>query len=241
MQISISTMTLSLCGALLMSACATVETDPDDTDDTSNHTDEVEFPEGIYTHKMMKSTGENQFASLAYECPSCTFEQHQAIDPPEGWTKGPTQVATFTSGELRSTPSFDGVPDAVDFIPDMPGAEYELIAKTLDGTLLEMGQGAVMVQARVMRDTLLTFAAGTRVHELTDPEDHIFVLFAYDVDPQHPDIPDFNEADVLGDFSGPSGWVYSTRMLDEDLVLDTPEIATVLAIRGDSTSTWQMR
>ena len=35
----------------------------------------------------------------------------------------------------------------------------------------------------VMRDTRLSFAAGTRVHELTDTEGRVFVLFAHGVDP----------------------------------------------------------
>jgi len=229
--------TLRLLGTLLVAACS----NPQDSDDTSNHTGDIEFPEGVYTHKMMKNTGENQFAALAYECPDCTFQQHLAIDPPEGWSKGPTQVATFSSGELRSTPDLEGVPDAMDFVPEVPGEEYGLIAKTLDGTLVEMGQGGAIARVRVMRDTLFTYSAGTRVHELTDPDGNLFVLFAYGVDPKIPVIPDFNEEDVLGDFSGPTDWVYSTRILDEELLLDTPEVATVLAIRSGTPSTWEMR
>ena len=29
----------------------------------------------VFTHKMMKATGENPYASLGYECRKCTFEQ----------------------------------------------------------------------------------------------------------------------------------------------------------------------
>ena len=47
--------------------------------------------------------------------------------------------------------------------------------------------------------------------------------------------------DALADFSGPTNWNYSTRLLDEELVLDTPETATVLAIRAEGTSSWQRR
>ena len=198
-------------------------------------------PPPAFTHKMMKRTGENMFASLAYECPPCTFEQHGAIVPPDGWTKGPSQVAVFSSGELRSTPSFDGVPESMDFIAEVPGNEYVLIAKNLDATIVANGPDGLVVKAQVMRDTLFRYSAGQRVHELTDPDGNVFVLFAYDVDPTNVVIPDFQDADVLGDFSGPEGWVYSSRILDEELLLDTPEIATVLAIRGQTVSTWEMR
>ena len=36
-----------------------------------------------------------------------------------------------------------------------------------------------------------------------------------------------------------TGGGYSTRVLDEELALDTPEVVTVLAIRTDVTSSWQ--
>ena len=189
----------------------------------------------------MKSSGENRFASLAYECPECTFEQHQAISTPSGWTKGPTQVAVFSSGELRSTPSFDGVPDAVDFVEELPGNEYKLIAKNLDGIIIEASSAGLVVQAQVMRDTLLRYSVGRRVHELTNPEGQVFVLFAYEVDPVNTIIPDFDDAEFLGDFVEPEGWTYTSRVLEKELLLDTPDIATVLAIRGQIDSTWEMR
>ena len=193
-----------------------------------------------YTHKMRKPTGENLFASLAYECSQCTVEQHAAIEVPEGWTKGPVQQI-LSDGELRSTPSFEGVPDAMDFVEEVPGNEYILIAKNLDGEILETGENGVVVRAQVMRDTVLRFPTDSRVHELTDPEGDVYVLFAHGVDPDALDDIDFQAVDALGDFSGPEGWTYTTRVLDDELALDTPDIATVLAIRGETTSTWEKR
>ena len=229
---------LCLFGGFILSACST---EPFDSADTSVDYDPPEYPDGNFTHKMMKNTDENAFAALAYECPDCTIEQHLAIKPPEGWTKGPPQVAVFSSGEMRSTPSFEGIPDTMDFVPEIPGEEYGLIAKTLSGVIVETGQNGVIVQAQVMRDTLFRYAMGSRVHELTDPNGNVFVLFAYGVDPTNVMIPDFEDADVLGEFSSPTGWTYSTRVLDEELLLDTPDIATVLAIRDGTTSTWERR
>ena len=217
-------------------ADASPMTDTDEMSDASTPT-----PEPVFTHKMMKATGENMFASLAYECPQCTFAQQQAIVAPEGWTKGPTQVAVFTSGEMRSRPSFDGVPDAVDFLPEVPGDEYQLIAKNLDATIVERGASGIVVIAQVMRDTLFRFEAGLRVHELTDPEGNVFVLFAYGVDPADPTLPDIQDPNLLDDFTAPEGWTYGSRLLEEELLLDTPDIAQVLAIRGQQDSTWEMR
>ena len=197
-------------------------------------------PELRFTHKMFKSTGENMFSTLGYECFECTFEQFLAIDPPEGWSKGPTQVV-LPVGELRSRPSFEGVPDAVDFVPEIPGAEYVLIVKNIDARFVETGPNGIIVEAQVMRDTVLRFAAGQRVHELTAPDGGIFTLFAYEVDPRNVNPPDFQAADGLGDFAGPEGWIYSSRILEEEMALDTPETATVLAIRGGTQSGWQKR
>jgi len=69
----------------------------------------------------------------------------------------------------------------------------------------------------------------------------VFVLIAYGVDPEDVVIPDFDREDALGDFSAPDGWEYSSRVLSEELTLDNPDIATVLAIRADIDSTWERR
>ena len=198
-------------------------------------------PQRAFTHKMMKRTGENMFAMLGYECDTCSFEQHAAIVARQGWTKGPTQVSAFTSGELRSRPTFEGVPDAMDFVEEVPGDEYKLIVKTLSGELVERGADGVVARTEVMRDTRFTYAAGRRVHELTSPGGEVFVLFAFQFDPSNAVIPDFEDPEALGDFGAPDGWNYSSRVLDEELVLDTPQTATVLAIRKQIDSTWQLR
>ena len=227
--------------ALLLTACTATEvSDSEDTGTSADGADAQGNLMASYTHKMLKNTDENMFSALAYECDECSFEQFAAIDPPEGWSKGPTQLILIT-GEIRSTPSVEGAADSMDFVSEIPGNEYKLIAKTLDGKLIEAGANGLMVETQVMRDTILRFAAGSRVHELTDPEENTFVLFAYGIDPATLESPEFQDADALADFSGPEGWSYSTRILEEELALDTPDIATVLAIRGEVTSTWQKR
>ena len=221
----------------MVAACAASDTETADTGATSK----AESIKPVFTHKMMKGTGENTFASLGYECDECTFEQHMAIEPPTGWTKGPSQVGVFSSGQMRSRPSFDGVPDAMDFVAEVPGKEYELIVKNLNAEFVGQAAGGIVVKAHVMRDTLLRFDAGRRVHEVTDPDGDVFVLFAHGVDPKNPAIPDFQDPKVLGDFTPPTGWSYSSRILSGDLLLDCPDTTHVLAFRGKTDTTWELR
>ena len=202
--------------------------------------------QSIFTHKMIKNTGESPFASLAYECRECTFEQWASIDPPEGWTKGPAQVAVFSEqhSTMRSYPSVEGHPDAVDFLDDVPGNEYKVIAITLNGRLVGRGSDGIVAEVKVQRDTRLVFTAGMRVHELTDPEGNVFVLFVHHVDSGDWQDADFQSADALSYFAAPDGWTYATRILEEELALDSDNsegVVTVLAIRGAINSTWERR
>ena len=83
-----------------------------------------------------------------------------------------------------------------------------------------------------------------RVHELTDPEGGVFVLFAHHVDAGDLQGADFQSEDALSYLTAPTGWTYATRTLDEDLALDSNDhdgVVTVLAIRGAVNSTWEKR
>ena len=223
----------------------------------STGTEDAE-PQTVFTHKMMKQVpGEGQGAQFAFECQSCSFEQWLSIEPPPGWERGPAQIAVMDSGNLRSRPSLEQVQaewpgieeedfdDSWDFLEEVPGNEYELIAVNLGIDNFEISPPNVYVVTRVIRDTDLTFDANRRVHEITNGDGDVFVLFAYGVDPVDPVIPDFQDPEVLGDLTLPAGWTYSTRLLEEELVLDSEDIATVLAIRPlggqGQTSTWEKR
>ena len=145
---------------------------------------------------------------------------------------------------LRSTPSVEGHPDTVDFLDDMPGNEYKIIARPLDGILIESRPSGLVVEVQVMRDTLLVFNPGMRVHELTNPEGNVFVLFAHHVDPDNLQEIDFQDADSMAYLTAPEGWTYSTRILDEELALDSDNsdgVVSVLAIRDGVNSTWEKR
>lgn len=196
--------------------------------------------ESSFTLKLLRNTGENPFAVLAYECQACSFAQHAAIEPPPGWTKAPAQVI-LPIAELGSRPSFEGVPSSMDFVSEIPGDDFTLIARTLDGRIVEIGENGIMAAVRVMRDTSFLFPAGTRVHELTDPEGNIFVLFAYQVESEDFTSPNFQDANALVNDPQPAGWTYSTRILEDDLRMDPGGVATVLAIRAGVESTWELR
>ena len=208
--------------------------------DSDSDNDPLAGMQSGFTHKMMRATGENPFAQLGYECSECSWEQVDAIVPPPGWTKGPKQVLIPT-GEMRSRPSFEGVPDSVDFVPEIPGNEYVLIVKNLDGRIVEIGDMGIVVVAQVIRDTLLRFPPTALVHELTDPDGNVFVLIAHSIDPDDPDRVNFLDADALSYLSPPQGWTYETRILTEELLLDANGSAEVLAIRGANDSTWEKR
>ena len=105
-----------------------------------------------------------------------------------------------------------------------------------------------MLRADVERNTLLRFDAGRRVHELRDPTGQVYVLIAYQIDAEDRVVPEFQDADVLGNFfSDPdavaaSGWRLESRILEEPLLLDTPKVASVLVVirsGGEHQSTWQ--
>jgi hypothetical protein len=80
----------------------------------------------------------------------------------------------------------------------------------------------------VNRRVIFFFDAGQTVHELVDPEGVAYVMQAYciGVDPTM----SAESLDTLGErLSMPEGWSYRSRVLTEDLVVDTTTtVATVL-------------
>jgi hypothetical protein len=80
----------------------------------------------------------------------------------------------------------------------------------------------------VNRGAVFFFDAGKPVFELVDPDGTAYVMQAYciSVDPTI----DLDALPTLGDrLAPPEGWSYRTRVLDEELVIDTSDhLATVL-------------
>ncbi|MEC7735460.1 MAG: hypothetical protein VX847_04930 [Pseudomonadota bacterium] len=193
-----------------------------------------------FTLKVLKRTGENIFSNLAYECNECTFEQFDALTLPRGWRKSPKQII-LPVGELLSHLSFEGVSSTLDLIPEIPGDEFQLIAKGLEGKIVNVSFSGIMIKSKVMRNTVLRYPAGRRVHELTDKDGNIYVLFAYEVKSVNFDRMFFEKDDVLLNYPRPKGWSYSSRIINEDLILNSKGIVDVLAIRSDPSSVWEKR
>ena len=92
-----------------------------------------------------------------------------------------------------------------------------------------------------MRNTILRYPAGSRVYEFIDKDGNIYVLFAYEVDSVDFDRSFFEKIDVLSNYPHPEGWSYSSRILNEDLILNPNGIANVLAIQSETSSVWEKR
>ena len=140
-------------------------------------------------------------------------------------------------GELVSHLSFEGISSTLDLIPEIPGDEFKLIAKTLAGNIVDISFSGIMVDTKVMRNTILRYPAGSRVHELIDEDGNIYVLFAYEVDSADFDRSFFENIDVLSNYPHPKGWSYLSRILNED----PNGIANVLAIQSETSSVWEKR
>ena len=193
-----------------------------------------------FTLKVLKRTGENLFSNLAYECNECTFEQFKDLTLPRGWRKSPKQII-LPDGELLNHLSFEGISGSLDLIPEIPGDEFKLIAKTLAGNIVDISFSGIMVETKVMRNTILRYPAGSRVHELIDEDGNIYVLFAYEVDSADFDRSFFEKIDILSNYPHPKGWSYLSRILEEDLILNSKGIANVLAIQSETSSVWEKR
>ena len=116
-----------------------------------------------------------------------------------------------------------------------------VIAKNLGARIIEIRVNGAVTESQVTRDIIFFYAIGTRIHESMSPEGESFVWFAYGVDPENVVIPDVQSVDFMSDFAPPMDWGYTSRVLEEMLIIDTPEVATVLAIRNETTSTWERR
>jgi hypothetical protein len=181
-----------------------------------------------YVLEVRELTGENFFARHVYLCAECTPEQFAGVVPPPGFEKAPAKL--FMPAEGTGTPAVPppGVPAALDLTLDVPGAEFDYIARVLDGALLGFAPGiGPLATAQVERFIQFRYAAGDVVHELTDTSGDRWILFSFALEL----LPSY-DVDALGGLAGlpvPAGWTYSSRVLDEELVIDSGGLATIFA------------
>jgi hypothetical protein len=93
------------------------------------------------------------------------------------------------------------------------------------------------VERHVNRGAVFFFDAGAPVHELVNPDGLAYVMQAYCIGVD----PTLTEGDLDGlgaRLALPEGWTFRTRLLDEELVVDTTAtIATVLQDELENTYT----
>ncbi|MEM9133290.1 MAG: hypothetical protein AAGE88_13155 [Actinomycetota bacterium] len=121
-------------------------------------------------------------------------------------------------GTLDTAPDQTGVGTAAGgevVLRDFGDISMALLA-TVDGST---GGSAAYSPELVVRTTTWAFQAGTELYELTDPEGNVYTMQSYALfaDPTltAEDLP------TLGDrLDLPDGWSYSTRVAEEDFVVD---------------------
>jgi|GEM_PF-6277396 len=187
---------------------------------------------------------ENPAAKLVYLCQDCTLAQFAAIPlPGPNWEKN----ATATSARLflpdsgtNTPPVLDpSIPTELDLVPEIPGPDLFLIAKTLSAVLLGVDPVSrqLVVEAQVARGTTLQWNAGRVIHKIVSPTGDVYVLFS--IDEAYAQGFDINAVGGLAGVPLLPGWRYTSERLTSTFVLDTPTgIASVLA-PGAGPSAWQ--
>ena len=106
--------------------------------------------------------------------------------------------------------------------------------------VLELGTNPAQVPYTVRhvdRKAVFFFDAGKEIHELIDPDGLAYVMQAYCVSVD-PSLNEENLSEVGGKLALPEGWSFRSRILDEELVVDTSEtIATVIQDELENTYT----
>lgn len=191
-------------------------------------------------HEMHQVIEQDPFRRYVYNCSLCSFEQFNAIEVPATWLKSSSKVI-LPVATLRTKPSLLDIPATVDFVEDVEGEEFELIAQTVAGELIEFMESGPAAIVQVARDTLFTYTAGQRLHVVTDLEGNEYVLFGYQVSKESVESLDFQNENIMADLSLPTNWTYRSHILDEELNLDSDGLAFVLSLPFPVNSIWQRR
>ena len=106
--------------------------------------------------------------------------------------------------------------------------------------VLDLGTNPTQVPYMVRhvdRKAVFFFDAGKEIHELVDPDGTAYVMQAYCVSVD-PTLDEGNLSELADKLDLPEGWSFRSRILDEELVVDTSDtIATVLQDELENTYT----
>jgi hypothetical protein len=144
-----------------------------------------------------------------------------ALTPEAGWEVAVSRVRLFDSGTVTlPTP-----PAGLTAVLEFGGHTLNYTAEVIDGAIIDI-LGPFVI-ASVARDTVLTYSAGTVVHEVTDPDGYRYTLFVADTSlaAAH----DLTMEGALVSLGLPSGWTYSSRTLAEDFSIDSGGLAMVFS------------
>jgi hypothetical protein len=170
--------------------------------------------------EVFELTGENPFARNIYFCPECTPAQFEQIDVPPGFETSSSSRVNIVEAEVLSLTVPPGAAPSLDLSPDIPGDDFFYVARLLDASVLGFDPvSGPSILAQVERDTVFTYEAGTRIHEATDPQGNVYILFG--IDPTQPD--------ALAGVPLPAGWSVSDRVLGSELSVASGGVATVFS------------
>ena len=179
----------------------------------------------------------------SYYCTGCTPETWPGVIAPEGSVKEPLRFpiqARTTVTPLEPPP---GVPARLDLSPEVPGAEMVYIMRAL--SVRPIGyrfSSGTQVRVWVERINSFIYEAGSVVHELTDTKGDKWILFGMPLsltvhDPAGRGRIDPTKLGGLKSLKGPWFWTYSSRVLEEDLVVSANGKTEIIGqLRG---AAWQ--
>jgi hypothetical protein len=94
-------------------------------------------------------------------------------------------------------------------------------------------------ETAVERDTEFAFATGREVYELTAADGSVYVMQSYSVEVDATlDVPAL--ADLADRLTLPEGWTFTTRVLDEPLVVEDVD-GTAVVVQDDLRNSYQLR
>ena len=164
-------------------------------------------------------------ADIAGNCEDASY--WNSLTPDAGWETNMARVRLFDSGTNNLPTPPDGVPGTIEY----QGYTLRYAGDFESATVMAFGPQGPIVMAQVARDTVLTYDAGTVIHEVSDPDDNKYVLFTAVV--QAAELVDLTAENSLAALTLPEGWLYSSRTLTEALVVPAQDgVATVFSFPG---------
>ena len=164
-----------------------------------------------------------------YRC-DCTLAEFDSLTLPTGYQLALRSQVASTAFEINSIPP-QGV--VASFVSG--GFTFNYIATLINNQNLGAGSRILSVQ----RDTLQSYNVGSVAHELTDPDGAIYTLIAADVQWLQATGLSIEDLDAFSSISLPTGWTYSSRVLSNQLELDSGGLATVYSNNNRETL-WEL-